>query len=52
MSTSTLKTRHYAALSSRLRNLGQNLSDTEYQFGMLAEQLQAMSKLGVSCGAQ
>ncbi|CAD6585213.1 MAG: hypothetical protein TREMPRED_004072 [Tremellales sp. Tagirdzhanova-0007] len=52
MSTSILKTRHYAALSSRLRNLSQNLSDTEYQFGMLAEQLQAMSRLGVNCGAQ
>jgi len=52
MSTFTLKTRHYAALSSRLRNLGQNLSDTEHQLGALAEHLQAMSKLGVNCGAQ
>ena len=52
MSTSTLKTRHYAALSSRLRNLGKNLSETEIQLEALADQLQAMSRLGVNCGAQ
>ena len=52
MSTTTVKTRHYAALASRLRSLGQNLSDTERQLGALAEHLQAMSRLGVNCGAQ
>jgi len=52
MSTSTLKQRHYAALSSRLRTLRTNLTESEAQLDAMALQLQAMSKLGVNCGAQ
>ncbi|ORY33077.1 hypothetical protein BCR39DRAFT_557268 [Naematelia encephala] len=52
MSTQTIKTRHYAALSSRLRALQGNLSETESQLGLLAVHLQAMAKLGIHNGAQ
>ncbi|WVR09015.1 hypothetical protein IAU60_006075 [Kwoniella sp. DSM 27419] len=52
MSTSSTKQRHYAALSSRLRSLQSNLADTESQMELMAEQLKAMARFGVGCGAQ
>ncbi|WWD21325.1 hypothetical protein CI109_105809 [Kwoniella shandongensis] len=52
MSTSTLKSRHYTALSSRLRSLQSNLVETESQLDLMAEQLKSMARLGVGCGAQ
>ncbi|KAK8844020.1 hypothetical protein IAR55_006813 [Kwoniella newhampshirensis] len=52
MSTSTLKSRHYTALSSRLRSLQSNLAETETQLDLMAEQLKSMARLGVGCGAQ
>ena len=51
-SASNLKGRHYTALASRLRQLGQNLGETEVQLEAMADQLQSMQKLGVQCGSQ
>ncbi|EIW66035.1 hypothetical protein M231_05271 [Tremella mesenterica] len=51
-STSTIKARHYTALSARLRQLGNNLAESEAQLAAMAGQLQSMAKLGVYCGAQ
>lgn len=47
-----VKTRHYAALASRLRSLKQNLGESERQFAMLTEQLHAEQTLGVYHGSQ
>jgi hypothetical protein len=52
MSSSNIKSRHYAALSSRLRQLRANLTETESSLEMLADRLGDMSRLGVSSGAQ
>jgi hypothetical protein len=52
MSTSTVKARHYAALSSRLRQLSVNLNETESALELMADRLQDMSRLGINCGAQ
>ncbi|WVQ93163.1 hypothetical protein IAU59_000227 [Kwoniella sp. CBS 9459] len=49
---STLKQRHYAALSSRLKSLQINLAESEMQLEMMAEHLGYMNRLGVACGAQ
>ncbi|KAL7421112.1 hypothetical protein Q5752_003997 [Cryptotrichosporon argae] len=51
-SAANLKARHYAALSSRLRQLSANLGETESQMDALAAQLGAMSQLAVACGSQ
>lgn len=52
MSTTTVKSRHYAALSSRLRQLRGNLNETEVQMDALAEHLKAMQQLGTNHAAQ
>ncbi|RSH95158.1 hypothetical protein EHS25_000244 [Saitozyma podzolica] len=52
MSSSNIKSRHYAALSSRLRQLRANLAETESSLEMLADRLGDMSRLGISSGAQ
>ncbi|OCF39409.1 hypothetical protein I317_06783 [Kwoniella heveanensis CBS 569] len=49
---STLKQRHYAALSSRLKSLQANLAESELQLDMMAEHLGYMNRLGVACGSQ
>ncbi|WWC91142.1 uncharacterized protein L201_006083 [Kwoniella dendrophila CBS 6074] len=52
MSTSNIKARHYSALASRLKNLQNNLNETEKQLDLMSDQLQSMSKLGIGCGSQ
>jgi len=52
MNPTSVKTRHYAALSSRLKSLNQNLAQSEVQFAEMAQQLQAMQRLGAYHGAQ
>ncbi|KAK1922633.1 hypothetical protein DB88DRAFT_495775 [Papiliotrema laurentii] len=52
MSTNNVKTRHYAALATRLRSLNQNLADSESQFQLLAGRLDAIQRLGTYHGAQ
>ena len=52
MNPSSVKTRHYGALASRLKTLQTNLAESEEQFQAMAEQLQAMSRLGANHGAQ
>ncbi|WWC63977.1 uncharacterized protein I303_106583 [Kwoniella dejecticola CBS 10117] len=52
MSTSNLKARHYSALSSRLKHLQYNLSETETQLELMSDQLKSMARLGVGCGSQ
>lgn len=52
MSTTTVKSRHYAALSSRLRQLRSNLNETEVQMDALSEHLKAMQQLGTNHAAQ
>ncbi|WRT69121.1 uncharacterized protein IL334_006105 [Kwoniella shivajii] len=52
MSTSNIKARHYSALASRLKSLQANLSETENQLDLMADQLKSMARLGVGCGSQ
>ncbi|WVQ81290.1 hypothetical protein IAT38_003413 [Cryptococcus sp. DSM 104549] len=52
MSTSSLKQRHYSALSSRIRVLQSNLAETEMQLELMAHQLNSTAKLGIHCGSQ
>ncbi|WWC73044.1 uncharacterized protein I206_107009 [Kwoniella pini CBS 10737] len=51
-SNSNLKSRHYSALASRLKNLQYNLSETENQLELMTDQLKSMMKLGIGCGSQ
>lgn len=52
MSATSVKTRHYHALASRLRQLQTNLHDSEVQFDQLAHRLESMQKLGTYHAAQ
>lgn len=51
-STSTLKARHYAALSSSLRRLRDDLSESELQMVRLADHLKSMQSMGTYSAAQ
>lgn len=51
-STSTLKARHYAALSSSLRRLQSDLGESEIQMVRLADHLESMQKMGTYSAAQ
>lgn len=51
-SASTLKARHYAALSNSLRHLQQDLSESEIQMVRLADHLESMQKMGTYSAAQ
>lgn len=49
---SSVKTRHYAHLAARLRQLQTNIKEAEVQMEAMAVQLGAMHKLGAYAGAQ
>jgi len=51
-STSTLKARHYAALSSSLRRLRDDLGESEIQMVRLADHLKSMQSMGTYSAAQ
>jgi len=49
---SSQKTRHYAMLASKLKQLQGDLAVTEECMGEMSKQLDSMAKLGAYCGSQ
>ena len=49
---SSQKTRHYAMLASRIKQLQGELAVTEQCMGEMSKQLESMAKLGAYCGSQ
>ncbi|KAL1407563.1 hypothetical protein Q8F55_006996 [Vanrija albida] len=50
--TSNTKARHYATLASQIRQLNANLGESQVQFALLAEHLDAMRRFSAANAAQ